>query len=376
MPPKTKKLGDFTEERRAVSHRVTGTQPQEGTSSTDENPQGPKVDQGPCIGLGHVDICQSMQTLAGVVQHQQQQQIRHQQLNRLIELQELVKPFKGTTDPLEADEWLKELEKTFDCLRYTDQERLDSATFMLWGSADDWWQLKKRISGKDVEYTWGEFKTAFYTRYFPPSVKFLKENEFFNLKQGSRTVLEYEAEFNRLGRFVPSAVLEDNGFLARRFQEGLREPIRQRVKDFQIGTYAEVVSKALVLEEGVVKAQQARDHQQNKRFRPIGYQGGQSLGNQAKKPWTQHSDNRTRISGGDGCSESGGPHAENDCCWASGACFKSGQQGHKRVVCPQIVGAQSTHMPQTFGVPPRPNPSLETELRQMTETQDSGESLH
>ncbi|XP_077249189.1 uncharacterized protein LOC143888636 [Tasmannia lanceolata] len=136
---------------------------------------------------------------------------------------------------------------------------------------------------KDKHCTWKEFQTAFIDKFFPEGIKILKKNEFFNLKQGSMTVTEYEAKFSKLGKFAPSGLIGDDGALARRFREGLREPIKQRVKNFQIRTYAESVGKALAVEEGVVRARQARELQQKKKFKNTESQSGQSLKNQYKK---------------------------------------------------------------------------------------------
>ncbi|XP_077244631.1 uncharacterized protein LOC143884761 [Tasmannia lanceolata] len=213
-----------------------------------------------------------METLVGVVTQQQQQpqhhppQVEPRQQNRMTEFRRMANTFGGTTDPLVADEWLQETEKIFEFLGMAAPDKVVAATFMLRGSADAWWKMEKRVRGSAI-ITWDEFSTAFYDKYFPDSVRILKENDFFNLKQGNRSVIDYEAEFTRLGMFAPISVMEDDGLLARRFQDGLREPIRHRVKDFQLKTYADVLSKALQVEEGVIRSQQHRDHQKKKSVR-------------------------------------------------------------------------------------------------------------
>ena len=39
--------------------------------------------------------------------------------------------FTGSTDPLEAEEWLSSMEKIFEFMRLTDQEHVACASFML-----------------------------------------------------------------------------------------------------------------------------------------------------------------------------------------------------------------------------------------------------
>ncbi|XP_077219350.1 uncharacterized protein LOC143853459 [Tasmannia lanceolata] len=222
--------------------------------------------------LGSLSLRDMMKTLVGVVtmqakQNQSQPQPQLKQNSHQSEFQKLATAFKGSSDSLEADEWLDDTIKIFDYLEYIDQERLDAATFMLRGDANTWWKMEKRTMWKDKQCTWKEFQTALNDKLFPEGIKILKANEFFNLKQGSMAVIEYEAKFSKLGKFAPSGLIGDDGALAHRFQEGLREPIKLRVKDSQICTYAESVGKALAVEEGIVRAQQARELQQKKKLK-------------------------------------------------------------------------------------------------------------
>jgi len=52
------------------------------------------------------------------------------------------------------------------------------------------------------------------------------EQQFVNLRQGSRTVNEYAAEFLSLSRFAPYMVGKDEN-QANRFQQGLRLDIQK-----------------------------------------------------------------------------------------------------------------------------------------------------
>jgi hypothetical protein len=44
-------------------------------------------------------------------------------------------------------------------------------------------------------YTSNTFKDDFNKKYFPKSVKWMIENEFLELNQGSKSVTDYEIEF-------------------------------------------------------------------------------------------------------------------------------------------------------------------------------------
>ncbi|KAJ0959705.1 hypothetical protein J5N97_000628 [Dioscorea zingiberensis] len=51
-------------------------------------------------------------------------------------------PFEGTTDPDVAEKWIDEMEKAFDVMECTEEEKLRFATYMLQGSAYNWWKAR------------------------------------------------------------------------------------------------------------------------------------------------------------------------------------------------------------------------------------------
>lgn len=152
--------------------------------------------------------------------------------NTIVEFKKLSPPaFGGTTDPLEAEKWLTEIEKTFTVLPCTEEEKVSRAAYMLQGSAHDWWLMVQRQHEDDGLLTWNGFRDAFYDKYFPESVRRQKEDEFIKLQQRSKTVAEYEADFTRLSKFAPSLVATDLS-RARRFESGLRPRIKEAIIPF------------------------------------------------------------------------------------------------------------------------------------------------
>ncbi|XP_038971076.1 uncharacterized protein LOC120104260 [Phoenix dactylifera] len=162
-----------------------------------------------------------MQTIVGLMQMQQQllqqqaqlpqtqpQQGRGEQCEQrssIAEFKRLAPPaFKGTTEPLEADNWLTEMEKAFTVLRCQADEKILFASYMMQGEAFNWWRMLEHKYEQDREpLTWEKFRGAFYDKYFSRSVRMQKEQEFIHLKQRNITVAEYEAKFTELAKFVP-----------------------------------------------------------------------------------------------------------------------------------------------------------------------------
>ncbi|XP_057809047.1 uncharacterized protein LOC131023519 [Salvia miltiorrhiza] len=108
-------------------------------------------------------------------------------------------------DPAEAEAWVRALERIFTFLRCTEEERLSCVSFQLTGAADFWWEAcRKTLTPEQwAAYTWESFKTGLYDKYIPKSYRKKKETEFYNLRQGKRTVTEYDREFCDLSRYAP-----------------------------------------------------------------------------------------------------------------------------------------------------------------------------
>ena len=73
-----------------------------------------------------------------------------------------------------------------------------------------------KVQMADLARTWWlaeeerlRFYESFYERFFPKTARREMAQQFINLRQWSRMVDEYAAEFLRLSRFAPHMVAED-----------------------------------------------------------------------------------------------------------------------------------------------------------------------
>ena len=79
---------------------------------------------------------------------------------------------------------------------------------------------------KDFEaMTWEESCELFMGKYFSAFGRHEKAQEFLELKQGTRTALEYVAKFIELARFADDYVATDMAKV-RKFEDGLKLSIR------------------------------------------------------------------------------------------------------------------------------------------------------
>ena len=95
--------------------------------------------------------------------------------------------FKGSTEPMEAQSWVKEVEKAFVIARVGEEQKTAFATYLLKGEANFWWEANQNRAGEGV-VAWDRFKEVFFENYFPSSMRDRMEVQFLELKQGAMTV--------------------------------------------------------------------------------------------------------------------------------------------------------------------------------------------
>ena len=78
--------------------------------------------------------------------------------------------FANAKEPLEADDWLRALERKFDALHVPAAEHVNFATYLLAGPAAAWWESHVALSPAARVFTWAEFRTAFRAAFIPQAV--------------------------------------------------------------------------------------------------------------------------------------------------------------------------------------------------------------
>ncbi|XP_038973848.1 uncharacterized protein LOC120105444 [Phoenix dactylifera] len=215
--------------------------------------------------------------------------------------------------------------------------------------------VERTLAPEQEALTWQRFRTAFYSKYFPSSRLRELEREFLNLSQGTMTVDEYEAEFDRLARFAPTLVIDAESRI-RRFKEGLKPHLRRGLAAVHSTNYDDLVDRAKNMEIVWKETQDSKDRIQKKRSRDDDTHSGQNSSRTAK---SRNRSGQSEKQGSYGetiqqekpkCEACGGAHKTELCRRLSGTCFKCGQQGHRIKECPynQQV-SQSDQRPQATG---------------------------
>ena len=132
--------------------------------------------------------------------------------------------FKGTPDPMAAESWLLGIERVFEMLPCTDEQKVAFGAFTFEGAALVWWTLKKAT---EQHWLWPRFLEVFNEEYFPNTVRDLKTTEFLSLTQGDMSVAEYNAKFVEQSRYAPRIISSEN-CKAMKFETGLWWKIRNQ----------------------------------------------------------------------------------------------------------------------------------------------------
>ena len=74
------------------------------------------------------------------------------------------------------------IEKFFDVIDCSEEQKTSYAAFMLDKKADHWWRMTKRLLEGQWPIIWSQFREAFYKKNFPDNVRRQKVGEFVRLE--------------------------------------------------------------------------------------------------------------------------------------------------------------------------------------------------
>ena len=136
-------------------------------------PQMPSIEE---LLLMQTQLMQQM--AANMAQQNQGQHHQHHQPG-LAEFMRTQPPtFEGSPDPLDADDWLKEVERKLNLANIPGPDRVRFATHQLKGVVADWWDNFAAAHDDPQDLTWVEFTEAFRAAHIPSGVMEVKRSEF------------------------------------------------------------------------------------------------------------------------------------------------------------------------------------------------------
>jgi hypothetical protein len=90
--------------------------------------------------------------------------------------------FSNSMDPLQADDWLKSLDKMLNIAQCSDREKVLYALGHLTGPAADWWDAYCAAHAAVNTITLAEFSTEFRNYHISAGLVKIKKKKFLSLK--------------------------------------------------------------------------------------------------------------------------------------------------------------------------------------------------
>src|SRR4051812_41962923 len=198
----------------------------------------------PMLGEALAAVAQGTTVIMELLQNQAGQRGDRQTHTTLQQFLAIGPPrFSEAQDPLEADDWLAEIKKHFKANAVRKEDYVTFASFQLQGAAGSWYSTYKENKG-DAEITWDEFVADFRATHIPSGLIERKCEEFLALRQGDKSVQEYNLAFVRLARYAPEEVSTEAKRIAR-FHGGLATDIKYALTLFCSRLFSEFVDHAI-----------------------------------------------------------------------------------------------------------------------------------
>jgi hypothetical protein len=158
--------------------------------------------------------------------------------------------FHKADEPLDTDAWLRTIESKFALLPAPcpDMNKALFAAQQLRGTAHLWWDHFYAMQPADHVVTWDKFRTAFRAHHIPEGLIERKLNEFLNLTQGTRTVLQYAQVFNHLCQYAGYHA-DTDARKCDRFRRGLSTKLKERLNLVKAENFNELVNMAITQED-------------------------------------------------------------------------------------------------------------------------------
>src|SRR3954471_5174578 len=215
------------------------------------------------LGEALVAVAQGTTAIMELLQKQADQRGERQHHTTLQQFLAIGPPrFAEARDPLEADDWLAEIKKHFKANTVREEDYVTFTSFQLQGAAGSWYSTYKDNKG-DTEITWDDFVKDFRAAHIPSGLIERKREEFLALRQGDRTVQEYNLAFVRLARYATEEVSTEAKRIAR-FRGGLATDIKYALTLSNPALFSEFVDQAIRQESA--EAERSADKRKQREF--------------------------------------------------------------------------------------------------------------
>ncbi|KAL5546420.1 hypothetical protein UlMin_006107 [Ulmus minor] len=252
--------------------------------------------------------------------------------------------FEGTTNPLEAEDWLSTMETILDFMELRDEEKITCAVYVLRKEARYWWDAVKTRRVVQA-MSWADFVYEFNKKFFNPTALSAQQTEFLNFKQENMTVADAVRKFERLAKLCPYLVPTEEQRV-KRMLEMFRPDISLSVEGGSDPptTTTDCVERAYRAEHRLNQLKEMRNRMFENKRKQNNQSSNQNRGQQVSQPQGQNKNNKRKGNSQANrdsrqpapkknnatyptCGKCGKNHP-GECRQGSTACYKCGKEGH------------------------------------------------
>jgi hypothetical protein len=153
--------------------------------------------------------------------------------------------FAHSTDPMDAENWLRTMERELHTTQCNDREKVLYGPRQLRGAAQSWWESYLTTHADPKAIIWEEFRDNFHRYHVPEGLMIVRKEKLLALKQGSLSVSEYMDKFLQLSRYVPEDVNTDAN-RQYRFLRGLVDPLHSQLMNHTFPTFLHLTGRAIM----------------------------------------------------------------------------------------------------------------------------------
>ncbi|XP_052882281.1 uncharacterized protein LOC108488115 [Gossypium arboreum] len=143
--------------------------------------------------------------------------------------------FRGRSDddPVKAEYWLQSLVRIFKQMDCSPEDYLLCVVSLLNEETYNWWETVEAVVPAE-KLTWEFYQNEFKKKYVGKRYLDKKKREFLDLRQGNKSMAEYEREFVYLSKYARDIVPTEEE-MSIRFEEGLNDEIRMMIGVMKYG---------------------------------------------------------------------------------------------------------------------------------------------